>query len=230
MDYFVTAFSQAFGLIFSGDAEVYRIVWVSIQISSMAIVLGAVSCVPIAIFISCHQFRGKTFLLHILNTLMSLPTVLVGLILYGLFTRQGPLGEFGLLFTPTAMVIGQWVLIAPIIVNLSVAALNQADPRLEATSKSLGASGLQQASLLVREMRYGLMAAVVAGFGRAIGEVGVAMMLGGNIDGFTRTMTTAIALETSKGEFEFALALGLMLLAVAFFVNLFFQLFQRPTT
>lgn len=227
MDYFSHAFTTAFDLIFSFDKEVYEIVWTSLRISIIAIVLATISCIPIAFTIAFNEFFGKQLILQTLNTLMSLPTVLVGLLLYGLLTRQGPLGEYGLLFTPTAMVIGLWVLIAPIIINLSIAALSSADPRLAATCKALGANNLQQGWLFVRELRFALMAAIIAGFGRAIGEVGIAMMLGGNIDGFTRTMTTAIALETSKGEFEFALALGILLLTVAFVVNLVFQRLQK---
>jgi len=132
----------------------------------------------------------------------------------------------GLLYTPTAMVIGQSVLIIPVIWSLAVSAANSADPRLSETCRALGASKVQQGVLFLNEVRFAIMAAVVMGFGRAIGEVGIAMMLGGNIEGFTRTMTTAIALETSKGEFEFALALGIVLLAVAFVVNGLLQRFQ----
>lgn len=227
MEYFTEAFVEAFILIFSFDKEVYSIVWTSLKISLIAIVLAALSCIPIAFLISFNQFFGKQFILQSLNTLMSLPTVLVGLFLYGLFTRQGPLGEYGLLFTPAAMVIGQWVLISPIIINLTVAALSLADPRLLETCKAMGASQIQQAWLMIHELRFGIMAAIIAAFGRAIGEVGIAMMLGGNIQGLTRTMTTSIALETSKGEFEFALALGLLLLSVAFVVNVLFQRFQN---
>jgi len=137
------------------------------------------------------------------------------------------LGSLGILYTPLAIIIGESVLILPILWNLSITAAGSADPRLRLTCQSLGATGFQQGVIFLSELRYALMAAVVAGFGRAIGEVGIAMMLGGNIEGFTRTMTTAIALETSKGEFEFGLALGMLLLLVAFIVNAFLQYFQR---
>ena len=219
MDYFFDALAAASALVFSFDSEVYSIVWTSIYISISAIVLGTLSCVPIGFLIAFNRFPGKALILHILNTLMALPTVLVGLLLYGFLTRNGPLGELGLLFTPLAMIIGQWILISPILVNLTITAIQSSDPRLFHTCKSLGANKWQLGTLFVKELRFGLMAAVVTAFGRAIGEVGVAMMLGGNIHGYTRTMTTAIALETSKGEFEFALALGLVLLTVAFIVN-----------
>lgn len=150
---------------------------------------------------------------------MALPTVTIGLVLYGVFSRNGPLGDYGLLYTPSAIIIGEFVLILPIVVNLTISAVLSADQRLLVTIKLLGANRVQQLYLMLREMHRLVIAGVVTGFGRAIGEVGVAMMLGGNIQGFTRTMTTAIALETNKGEFEFALALGLLLLAVAFSIN-----------
>jgi len=158
---------------------------------------------------------------------MALPTVVVGLLLYGLLSRQGAFGEWGLLYTTSAVIIGECLLIIPIIWNLSISAVNAADPRLATTCRGLGANRFQLASIYLTELRYGFISAVVVGFGRAIGEVGIAMMVGGNIEGFTRTMTTAIALETSKGEFELALALGCLLLVVAFAVNGCFQYLQR---
>ena len=227
MDYFFYAFGHAFGLIFSFDQEVYSIAWTSIRISTVAILCATVLGVPLGLLISFQDFPGKRLLLQILNTLMALPTVVVGLLLYGMFTRQGPLGAWGILYTPTAVIIGECILVLPIIWNLSITAAESADPRLGPTCKSLGASGLQQGIIFIQEVRFALMAAVVTGFGRAIGEVGVAMMVGGNIAGFTRTMTTAIALETSKGEFEFGLALGILLLLVAFIINIFLQYVQR---
>lgn len=227
MDFFLQALGAAFDLIFSLDGEVYLVVWTSIYISLLATLCASVISIPLGLVVGLKRFPGRDFLQHSLNTLMALPTVVVGLLLYGILSRQGPAGDWGLLFTPTAMVIGQCILIIPIVWNLSIAAVNGADPRLALTCRSLGASGWQQALIYLREVRFGLFAAVVMGFGRAIGEVGVAMMLGGNIEGYTRTMTTAIALETSKGEFEFALALGIVLLAVAFAANGMLSRFQR---
>ncbi|MDX1519281.1 MAG: ABC transporter permease [Gammaproteobacteria bacterium] len=228
MEYFLEASDAAFRLIFSLDREVYAIVWTSLYISLTAALFAAIVSVPAGIFIALNDFPGKALLLQILNTLMALPTVVVGLLLYGLLTRQGPAGELGMLYTPAAMIIGQFILITPIMCNLSVSTVSSADARLLMTCRSLGAGTWQQVLVFISELRLGLMAAVITGFGRAIGEVGVAMMLGGNIEGFTRTMTTAIALETSKGEFELALALGILLLAVAFIVNgLLFQLQRK---
>ena len=147
--------------------------------------------------------------------------------MFGLLSRQGPLGAWGLLYTQVAIVMGQCILIIPIVLNMVISAANTADPRIRSTSIALGADRFQQNLIFINEVRFAMLAAIVAAFGRAIGEVGVAMMLGGNIQGFTRTMTTAIALETSKGEFEFALALGVLLLLVAFIVNVFLEKFQK---
>ena len=227
MNYFIETSAAALRLIVSADREIYAIVWTSIWISVVAVGVASLLGIPLGLLVAFREFPGKKLLLQGLNTLMALPTVVVGLVLYGFFTRHGPLGDWGILYTPLAIVIGQALLILPILWNMSITATAGADPRLGLTCQSLGASGLQQGLIFLSELRFALMAAVVAGFGRAIGEVGIAMMLGGNIEGFTRTMTTAIALETSKGEFEFGLALGLLLLLVAFVVNLLLQYFQR---
>ncbi|HSR62891.1 MAG TPA: ABC transporter permease [Gammaproteobacteria bacterium] len=227
MNFFGKAFLDAFNLIFRFDAELYFVVWTSIKISMTSVFLASILCIPLAVVFSARKFPGKSFLQSLLNTLMAMPTVVVGLFLFGILSRQGPLGGWGLLYTQTAMVMGQFILIFPIILNLAIAAANTADPRIKTTSIALGASKTQQVLLFMKEVRFAMMAAIVAGFGRAIGEVGVAMMLGGNIEGYTRTMTTAIALETSKGEFEFALALGMLLLLVAFLVNSILERFQK---
>lgn len=216
MDYFFGSFLAAVRLIFEFDPEVYRIAWTSIRISFSSALLAAFIAVPLGGWVALHDFPGKRFLEAVMNALMALPTVTIGLIFYGLLSRNGPLGEYGLLYSPAAIILGECVLIFPIMVNLSVAAVHSADGRLLSTLKMLGANRIQQLIGVVREMRKAIFSGLIAGFGRAIGEVGVAMMLGGNIQGFTRTMTTAIALETNKGEFEFALALGLLLLLLAF--------------
>ena len=227
MDYFLQACISAIKLILQFDADVFLVVWTSVRISLIAVILSSLISIPLGFLVAFNSFTGKHLLMQTLNSLVALPTVVIGLVLYGMLSRQGPLGDLGLLFTPAAMIIGQCVLITPIIWNLAITAATGADPRLGPTCKALGANQVQQGMLFFNEVRFAVMAAVVMGFGRAIGEVGIAMMLGGNIDGFTRTMTTAIALETSKGEFEFALALGIVLLAVAFLVNGLLQRFQR---
>ncbi len=225
-NFFLDAIVSAFRLIVDFDSSLFFVVWTSLRVSLLAVLIASLISLPLGVVVALNKFRGKTFLLACLNTLMALPTVVVGLLLYGLLNRQGLFGEYSLLYTPVAMVIGQSVLITPVVWNLAIAAVNAADPRLARTCMSLGASFFQRCLIYMSEVRFALIAAIVTGFGRAIGEVGIAMMLGGNIDGYTRTMTTAIALETSKGDFEFALALGFMLLLVAFVVNSALQQFQ----
>jgi tungstate transport system permease protein len=222
-DSLLTALELIVGL----DREVRMAVWTSLYTSCGSIVIAAMLGVPTGLWLGLNRFPGRPLLITLLNTLMALPTVVVGLLLFGLFSRQGPLGPLGLLFTPLAMIAGQTVLATPIVANLVLAAVTGADRRIVHTALTLGASRLQAAIKLLHEIRYGVMAAVIAGFGRVIAEVGVAMMLGGNIRNSTRTMTTAIALETSKGEFAFGLALGIILLAVALFVNLFLNTLQQ---
>lgn len=227
MGYWGDSLLTAFELILGLDREVRMAVWTSLYTSSCSIVIAALLGVPIGLWLGLNRFRGRQLLIALLNTLMALPTVVVGLLLFGLLSRQGPLGPLGLLFTPLAMIAGQTVLAAPIVANLVLAAVTGADQRIINTALTLGASRLQAAIQLLREIRFGVMAAVIAGFGRVIAEVGVAMMLGGNIRNSTRTMTTAIALETSKGEFAFGLALGIILLSVALIVNLFLNALQQ---
>lgn len=227
MSYLLDSLSAAFAMILRLDPEVLSAVWVSLYTSLAAMLLAALIGIPAGALIGLGRFPGRRLSMTLLNTLMALPTVVVGLVLFGLFSRQGPLGPLGLLFTPWAMIAGQVVLAAPIVANYTVAAVTGADPRILHTALTLGASRLRSSLQLLLEVRFGVMAAIVAGFGRVIAEVGVAMMLGGNIRGSTRTMTTAIALETSKGEFAFGLALGVVLMTVALIVNLFLHLLQQ---
>ncbi len=222
MGYLGESLLTALELIINFDREVRITAWVSLYTSSCAIVIAALLGVPTGLWLGLNRFRGRQILLALLNTLMALPTVVVGLLLFGLLSRQGPLGPLGL-----AMIAGQTVLAAPIVANLVLVAVTGADQRIINTALTLGASRFQAAIQLLREIRFGVMAAVIAGFGRVIAEVGVAMMLGGNIRNSTRTMTTAIALETSKGEFAFGLALGMLLLSVALLVNLFLNVLQQ---
>ncbi len=227
MGYLFESLQHAIELIFAFDREIQSTVWTSLYTSSSAIVLSAIIGIPAGVFLGLSRFRGRRLLVTLLNTLMALPTVVVGLVLFGIFSRQGPLGSLGMLFTPLAMIIGQMVLATPIVANYVLAAVDGSDQRIIDTALTLGASRFQASVQLIKEIRFGVMAAVIAGFGRVIAEVGVAMMLGGNIRGSTRTMTTAIALETSKGEFAFGLSLGIVLLSVALFVNLFLNLLQQ---
>ena len=227
MSYFADSLAAAFQLVISFDHDIYQIVSTSVSISIIAALIAASLAVPAGIAMALNQFTGKQFVQHLLNTLMAMPTVVIGLLLYGMFSRLGPLGSLGLLYTPTAIITAEAILIFPIIMNLTVVAVTSADKRLVPTLKSLGARSITLAFQVAKQTRFALFAAIITGFGRAIGEVGAAMMLGGNIDGFTRTMTTAIALETSKGEFETGLALGLLLLLIAFAINFILSWFQR---
>ena len=227
MGYLFDSLNIALELVLSLDHEVWAPVWTSLYTSCCAIALASLVGIPIGMWLGLNRFRGRQLIVTLLNTLMALPTVVVGLVLFGLFSRQGPAGGLGLLFTPWAMIAGQTVLATPIVANYVLAAVSGSDQRIMDTLLTLGATRLQASVQLAKEIRFGVMAAVIAGFGRVIGEVGVAMMLGGNIRGATRTMTTAIALETSKGEFAFGLSLGIVLLGVALFVNLFLNLLQQ---
>ncbi len=229
MDYLGDGLAGAVRIIVSGDADFLSIVSVSLLVSLTSTCLATLTGVPLGIAVAQHRFKGRGFILMILNTLMSLPTVVVGLMLYSFLSRRGPLGEMGLLYTRSAIVIGQWVLAFPIIAGLTAAAVKGLDSRIRQTALSLGADAHQASWVFLREARYGVFAAVVAGFGRVFAEVGVSMMLGGNIRAYTRTITTAIALETSKGEFAMGIALGLVLLAVALVVNIVFWTLRGRT-
>ncbi|MFH0824819.1 MAG: ABC transporter permease [Pseudomonadota bacterium] len=219
MDFILKGFADAWRLVFSLDPDVYFIVWTSLKVSLLATLLSSILGVPLGVLTALKRFRGKSALQVILNTMMAFPTVVIGLLFYALLSRRGPLGPLELLFTPAGISIGLFFLGLPTVVNLTLAAVQGLDPRLMVTCKVLGATPMQTTGKILREARFAITSAVVVAFGRVISEVGVAMMLGGNIRGLTRTMTTAIALETSKGEFELGLALGIVLLAVALAVN-----------
>ncbi|MDQ7091224.1 MAG: ABC transporter permease [Methylococcales bacterium] len=229
MNYFSEAFFAACQLIIQFDPAIYQIVFTSLKISFIATFFASLIGIFLGINLAIHHFTGKQFVQHLLNTAMAMPTVMIGLIFYGLFSRRGLLGDWQLLYTDTAVIIGEAFLITPIIINLTFIAVHASDPRLLETLKMLGATAFQQIMPIFSECRLAILAAIITGFGRAIGEVGAAMMLGGNIQGTTRTMTTAIALETSKGDFERGLALGLLLLLIAFGLNLGLQYLSPDT-
>jgi tungstate transport system permease protein len=227
MDYILDGFRKALYLIFSLDREVFSAVLISLRVSFTAIVFATVVGLPLGFCVSIRDFRAKRLTVTVLNTLMALPTVVVGLMIYSLISRRGPLGSLNLLYTPGAMIMGQFVLATPIIAALTISAIHGVDEKVAATALTLGASGRQAASMVLLEARFGLLAAIIAGFGRIIGEVGAAMMLGGNIRRATRTISTAIALQTNMGEFDVGIALGIILLIVAFLINVLFHYFQR---
>jgi tungstate transport system permease protein len=218
---------KAIELIISLDPEVMEIAGRSLRISVAATVLASLVCLPLASLIHFSHFPGKRTLINLIQTFFSIPTVAVGLFVFILFSRAGPLGGLNLLFTPTVMVIGQMILITPILLGLTISALSGIDKAIPDTARSLGANRLQTAIIVLREARFAAVAAVIMGFGRAISEVGLALMVGGNIKGFTRTMTTAISLETSKGDLELSIALGIILIAIALLVNLILNRIQQ---
>ena len=212
--------TKAIELIISLDPYVMEIAGRSLSISGTACLLASLICLPLGSLIHFHHFRGRRALINIIQTLFSVPTVLVGLFVFVLFSRAGPLGELGILFTPTVMVIGQMILITPLLLGLTISALSGVSKEIVDTATSLGASGFQVALLVLREARYAVLVAVIMGFGRAISEVGCALMVGGNFKDVTRVLTTAIYLETGKGELELAIALGIILLFLALIINI----------
>jgi len=210
---------QAVQLILSFDPEVIEISLRSLYVSAAAILIAALICIPIAGLIHFNDFRAKRVLINVIQTFYSLPTVVVGLFVFLFISRSGPLGGFQLMFTPGAIIIGQVILILPILTGMTISALSGVDRAIKDTALSMGASGGQAIWTIITEARFAVVGAVILGFGRAISEVGAAMMLGGNIRGFTRVLTTAISLETQKGELVLALALGIILIGIAMIVN-----------
>jgi len=219
--------AKAIELLISFDRDVMEIAGRSLSISGTACLLASLICLPLGSLIHFHHFPGKRVLINIIQTLFFLPTVLVGLFLLVLLSRTGPLGELGILFTPTAMVIGQMILITPLLLGLTISALSGVSKEIVDTATSLGASGFQTVWLVLREARYAVLVAVLIGFGRAISEVGCALMVGGNIKGATRIITTVITLEAGKGNLEMAIALGIILLFMALIINIVLNRLQQ---
>ncbi len=221
------SFTQAIQLIVSLDAEVIEIAGRSLGISLTSTALASLICLPLASAIHFKRFPGKRLLISLIQTFYSVPTVVIGLLVFSLFSRAGPFGGLDILWTPTAMVIGQMVLVTPILLGLTLTALAGVDPLVVDTARSLGASGLQTATVVLREARFAVTAAIIMAFGRAVSEVGIALIVGGNIRGVTRVLTTAISLEHSRGDIEFAIALGIILVIIALVVNIIFNRLQR---
>ncbi len=219
MDGMAASARQAVGLVLDADGALWPIVSISLQVSGLATLIAAAIALPLAAWLALTPFPGRGAVVAVLNALMGLPAVVVGLVVYLLLSRAGPLGPLGLLFTPAAMVVAQSILVLPLIAALARQTLEDTLAECGPYLRSLGASRLQTIATLLWEGRFSLFTAVLAGFGRAAAEVGAVMMVGGNIDGVTRVMTTAIALETSKGDLPLALGLGLVLLAVVVMVN-----------
>lgn len=227
MGYFSEGFGQALSLLAHMDDATFSAVQATLASTSISVLIAALIGLPLGFCLGYYQFPGRKLLRLISDTLLAFPTVLIGLVVYALITYRGPLGSWGLLFTLPGLIIGQSILALPIVISWTAQAMETQDNRCRQTLLTLGANKLQLALFSLREARFELGMVIATAFGRVVTEVGVAMMLGGNIRYSTRTMTTAIALETSKGEFAQGIALGLILLAIAFIVNAVLALFKR---
>jgi len=226
MSFFVDSLFSALTLMRDLDPELVEIVGLSLKVSLSSTLLAGCLGIPLGFAIGIRDFPGKRPVVTLLNTLLALPTVVIALFVYTFISRRGVLGMLDLLYTPGAIVIGQVLLILPVVATFTLSAISRIDARYRQTAMTLGATRFQTALVILREARFGIMAAVVAAFGRVISEIGISMMLGGNARGFTRTMTTAMALEYDKGEFILAVALGLVLMSISLLVNVILNLFQ----
>jgi len=228
MDYIFESIKGAVKLIFpSPQPEITHALFLSLVLSSAAAILSSLVAIPAGIFISIKNFRFRRTLISFINAWVSVPSVAIGLIVYGILSRKGPLGEAGLLFTPSAVVIAQAILSFPIILALVTSSLKKSALKTKELALSLGASGFQTAIAILMEYRYSIITAVIIGFSRIIGETGMTLMVGGNIKGYTRVLTTTIALETVKGNFEVGLSAGFLLVAVALAINIIIQKIPR---
>lgn len=227
MNSLLQGFSQAFSLILQADPALLRIILLSLQVSGIALLIATLIGLPLGALLGLRRFRGRDLLIGVTNTLMGLPPVVVGLFVYLLLSRRGPLGFLELLYSPSAMVIAQTILAFPIVLALCQSAIVNIDPLIRHAARTLGATPRQETLAVVHEARYGILSAVIAAFGRVMAEVGAILIVGGNIAGYTRVMTTTIALETDKGNFELALALGIILLTLSFLINSLLHIVQR---
>jgi tungstate transport system permease protein len=227
MNFILEGFVQALELLADGNPETYSAIWVTVKVSSYSIGASLILGIPLGFFLGYFDFSGKRPLRTVVDTLMALPTVFIGLLVYAFVTHRGPLGNFELLFTLPGIAIGQTILALPIVIGLSATAVESMDRKLRAAILSLGANRHQLFISSLWEARHGLLAGAIAAYGRVMTEVGISMMVGGNIKWHTRTITTAIALETNKGQFGMGVALGLVLLAIAFCVNISVSFLRR---
>ena len=211
---------RALELIVTFDSEVMQVAGRSLLFAATSCSIAMLLSLFLGSYIHFNNFHGKRMIINIIQTLYSVPTVAVGLFVFVLISRAGPLGGLGILFTPVAIVFGQVLLVLPIITGLTISALSAVDRVVAETAISMGANRLQSITLVIREARFAILAAIIMGFGRAISEVGLSLMVGGNIKGFTRTITTAISLETSKGDVELSMALGIILIFLALVINI----------
>lgn len=227
MDVILEGIAEAFWLLVRADPEIVRVMLLSLMVSGMATLLSVAVGVPLGASLGLSRFRGRRGAISLVNTGMAFPPVVAGLLVTVLLWRSGPLGFFHMLYTPWAMVLAQFTLSLPIVTGISLAAMQQIDPRLHLQLAALGASRVQAFWVLMRETRLPLLAAVMAGFGAVISEVGASMMVGGNIVGETRVLTTAIVMETGKGNFSTAIALSVILMALVYLVNVYLTFVQQ---
>lgn len=227
METIINGVVEAFRMIFSGDPEIFEIAWLTIKISGTATLISVIIGIPLGVFIAWVKFPGRKIIISIINTAMGLPPVVVGLWVFLLLSRNGPFGFLNLLYTPTAILIAQAIIASPIIIGLTSAAIMQIDEKMRLQIKALGATKVQLLIIVIRETKYSLLAAVIAGFGGVISEVGASMMVGGNIKGHTRVLTTATVMEVSKGNTEVAIGISIILLLLAYFVTLGLTLLQH---
>ncbi len=226
MEFLAEGFRRAWALLVGGDAEVYGIALLTLRVAVVATIISCVLGLPLGYFLATRRFWGRRAALTVVNTALAFPTVVVGLLLYGMLSRRGPLGGIGWLYTWQAIVVGDVLLALPIAAALSAAAIQGVDPRIRRTAETLGAGRWLTAWTVTREARFALAAVITAAFGQVVAEIGAAMIVGGNIRGSTRTLTTAVALYTSQGDFGMALALGLILVMMALLVNIALQVLQ----
>lgn len=218
---------KAFSLILHLDRELFNIIVLSVRVSGTALLIATLIGLPLSAILGFRKLPLRGLIINILNTFIGLPPVVVGLFVYLLLSRSGPLGFLSLLYTPSAMIIAQTILAFPIVTSLAHSAIVSVDPIIRQASTTLGATPVQISLTIIREARYGILSAFIAGFGRVMAEVGAILIVGGNIAGYTRVMTTTIALETDKGNFELALALGIILLAISLIINAVLHIFQK---
>jgi tungstate transport system permease protein len=218
---------HAFYLLRTGDPETWRVTFLTLRVSGTATLISVLLGVPVGLLLALAQFPGRRFLISLVNTGMALPPVVVGLWVSIFLWRNGPLGALGLMYTPTAIVIAQTVIAAPVVAGFTVAGIGQLDPQLALQLQALGASRWQLWWLLVREARLSILAAVIAGFGAVVSEVGASMMVGGNVKGQTRVLTTATVMEVSRGQYDLAIGLSIILLILAYAVTLTLTLLQQ---
>ena len=227
MDLIFEGIKKAFWLLVTFDPEVLGITFLSLKVSGLATLISLLIGIFVGIAVALARFPGKRIVVSLINTGMGLPPVVVGLFVTIFLWRNGPFGVFGLLYTPTAMIIAQAVIATPIVMGITVAAIQHLPPKLRVQILALGATRMQMMWLLIREARLPLLAAVMAGFGGVISEVGASIMVGGNIKGYSRVLTTATVMETGRGNFEVAIALGIILLLLAYFINLILTHIQQ---